>query len=268
MTIRSLFVFALVAALAACHRGQVDAVPRPELGGALATVGTPQQVDSLWARGREFFNHGKWQRAQESFERMIAVAQPGDERLPQAHFFLAECYFATNSHLQAVREFRRVSDETPDASIASEALLRAGDAYADLWRRPELDPTYGHTALATYQELLNRYPGTSAAQRAQARIQDLQNRFAYKQYRAGLFYFRLKAYDSAILYFRDLVATYPRAAIVPETLVRLVKAYQILGYKEDVNETCGYIRRYYPQAPGADELCPAGEPVAADTTKR
>ena len=33
-------------------------------------------------------------------------------------------------------------------------------------------------------------------------------------------------------------------------------------------ETCGYIRRYYPQAPGADELCPAGEPVAADTTKR
>ena len=35
---------------------------------------------------------------------------------------------------------------------------------------PELDPSYGQTALATYQELLNRYPGGSAAARAQQRI--------------------------------------------------------------------------------------------------
>ena len=81
--------------------------------------------------------------------------------------------------------------------------------YADLWRRPELDPSYGQTALATYQELLNRYPGHTAAKRAQERIDDLQERFAFKEYKAALYYMRLKAYDSAILYLKDLVATYP-----------------------------------------------------------
>ena len=62
------------------------------------------------------------------------------------------------------REFRKVSDDTPNDPLAPEALLRAGDVYADLWRRPELDPSYGQTALATYQELLNRYPGAPRGQ--------------------------------------------------------------------------------------------------------
>jgi outer membrane protein assembly factor BamD len=128
--------------------------------------------------------------------------------------------------------------------------------YADLWRRPELDPTYGQTALATYQELLNRYPGISAATRAQLRIAELNERFAYKTYKAALFYFRLKAYDSAILYFKDLVATYPKASVVPDALVKLVEAYRKLGYREDVQETCDYIRRFHPKAPGANQVCP------------
>ena len=159
------------------------------------------------------------------------------------------------SHLEAAREFRKTSDDTPNDPLAADALLRVGDVYADLWRRPELDPSYGQTALATYQELVNRYPGTNAATRAQGRIADLQERFAYKEYRAALYYFKLKAYDSAILYLKDVAATYPRAAITPEALVKLVQAYQKLGYKEDVEETCGYIRRFHPDAAKRYRVC-------------
>ena len=121
-----------------------------------------------------------------------------------------------------------------------------GDVYADLWRRPELDPSYGQTALATYQELLNRYPGSTPAKRAQDRIDDLKERFAYKEYKAALYYFRLKAYDSAILYLKDVVATYPARRDRSDALIKLVQAYRTLGYKEDVQETCGYIRRFHP----------------------
>ena len=68
--------------------------------------------------------------------------------------------------------------------------------------------------------------------------------------------FRLKAYDSAILYLKGVVATYPRAAIAPEALIKLVEAYRKVGYREDVQETCGYIRRFHPGARGTDEVCP------------
>jgi outer membrane protein assembly factor BamD len=214
------------------------------------------EVDTLWMRAQAAVRRGKWGDAVKHLDRLLLEFPPGDPRVAQAHFFEGEAQFALGSHLQAVREFRKVSDDTPNDPLAPEALLRAGDAYADLWRRPELDPSYGQTALATYQELINRYPEGSAAKRAQQRINDLQERFAVKEYKAALYYMRLKAYDSAILYLKDLVATYPRSSVAPDALIRLVQAYRTLGYKEDVQETCGYLRRFHASAPGAGKACP------------
>lgn len=223
----------------------------------LAEGASKQEVDSLWSRAQQGIRTGKWADAIKQLERALLEFEPGDGRVSRAHFYLGEAHFGMGSQLTAAREFRKVSDETPNDPLAPEALLRAGDAYADLWRRPELDPSYGQTALATYQELLNRYPAGTAAKRAQDRINDLQERFAFKEYKAALYYFRLKAYDSAILYLKDLVATYPRASVAPAALIKLVQAYRTLGYKEDVQETCGYIRRFHPQAAGVGEACPS-----------
>jgi outer membrane assembly lipoprotein YfiO len=214
------------------------------------------EVDALWKKVEQAVRHAKWSEAAKLLERVLLELPPGDPRIPQAHFWLGEAHFARGNHLEGVREFRHTSDDTPNHPLAPDALLRVGDVYADLWRRPELDPTYGQTALATYQELLNRYPGTSAAQRAQHGIAELNEKFAYKSYKAGLFYFRLKAYDSAILYFKDLVASYPKTHVVPDALIKLVEAYRKLGYREDVQETCGYIRRFHPNAPLVNEVCP------------
>jgi TolA-binding protein len=53
------------------------------------------------------------------------------------------------------------------------------------------------------------------------------------------------------------VATYPRASIAPDALLKLVEAYRRLGYQEDVQETCGYLRRFHPNALRGDRHCPA-----------
>ena len=221
-----------------------------------AETASAAEIDTLWAQAQSAVRRGKWADAIKAIDRVLLEFPPGDPRVAQAHLWEGEAQFAQGSHLQAAREFRKVSDDSPNDPLAPEALLRAADVYADLWRRPELDPSYGQTALATYQELLNRYPGGSAAKRAQQRIDDLQERFAYKEYKAALYYMRLKAFDSAILYLKDLVATYPRSAVAPDALIHLVEAYRTLGYKEDVQETCGYIRRFHASAPGVGKACP------------
>jgi outer membrane protein assembly factor BamD len=241
--------------LAGCGggRGRENSAPAP----VSATGASAATIDSLWHQAEQAIHHGKWGDAQKLLDRVNLEFSPGDPRVGRAHYYLGEALFAQNRQLEAAREFRRASDETPNDPIAPEALLRLGDVYADLWRRPELDPTYGQTALSTYQELMNRYPGSSAAKRGQLRIAELNERFATKEFKAGMFYFRLKAYDSAILYLKDVVATYPKAAIVPEALVKLVQAYKALGYREDVQETCGYIQRFHPRAPQVGEVCPS-----------
>ena len=231
-----------------------------------ATGISREEVDKLWTRAMAQFRHGRWSKAATLFERVTLEFPPGDTLATEARFRLAECYFGQKNQLQAAREFRRVSDDTPNAPLAPEALLRAGDAYADLWRRPELDATYGQTALATYQELLNRYPDAPAAARARMRTRSWRSSSPGRNSRRPSTTTGSRPTTRRFIYLKDIAATYPRASVTPQALLKLVDAYRALGYAEDVRETCGYIRRFHPTTPGLDGSCPVGRdsiPAAA-----
>ncbi|HJP56947.1 MAG TPA: outer membrane protein assembly factor BamD [Gemmatimonadales bacterium] len=263
--IRRCLTAAVLLMAAACARGTPAAAPTPVTpvaGPPAGTVVPANLLDSLAAELDSARAHRKWDQVITLADRLALELPPGDARATRTHLYRGEAYFEKHDYLQAAREFRRVSDENPLDPLAPEGLLRVGDAYARLWRRPELDATYGQTALATYQELLTRYPTSEVAKQAQARITELNDKFALKAFKSAQYYMRLKAYDSAIIYFKDLVVSYPRAAIVPSALVRLIDAYRSLNYQEDVQETCDYLRKYHSASADAMKAC-AGVPAPA-----
>jgi outer membrane protein assembly factor BamD len=255
----------LLVATGACAR-------RPRPVSAVSPAATPsgisqEEVARLWNRAMGDYTRGKWGKAATLFERLTLELPAGDSLVTVARFRLGECYFGQKNQLQAAREFRKVSDESPNAPLAPTALLRAGDAYADLWRRPELDNTYGETARSTYQELLNRYPDSPAAARARLQLAELEEMSARKEFKTAQYYFRLRAYDSAILYLKSIAASYPRAAVTPRVLLKLVDAYRRVGYAEDLQETCSYIWRFHPTTPGLSSSCPTPrDTIAAPAT--
>ncbi len=232
--------------LAACHpRGRV---PRA------APVVAPE-VDL--ARALNLFHRGEFRRAQIVFQRVGFQLPPGSAELAEANYYGAECSFQLGDYVQAASDFRKVSDEFSTTEYAPLALLRAGDANLRLWHRPELDPSYGETALAIYQELAGRFPDSDAAARARPHVRRLENQFSEKTYKTGMFYLRRKAFDSAIIYFKDVIANYPTTARAPDALLRLVDSYRAIGYKQELQETCEHLRRFYPQATGLARTCPA-----------
>ena len=240
---------AVMVLVAACHRGapRVQPVVQPE-----------DQV----TRAMELFHRGNMRGAQTLLQRAAFELPPGSPTLAQVRYYLAECYFQIGDRVQAAAEFRKVADEFPTTEYAPLALLRAGDANLRLWRRPELDPTYGETALAIYQELAGRYPDSDAAARARAHVVRLENQFAEKTYKNGMFYFKRKAFDSAIIYYKDVIANYPNSRRTPDALLRLVDSYRAIRYTQELQETCDHLRRYYPNAAGLNKSCPR----TADTT--
>ncbi len=254
---------ATVCLVAACGGKEPTPTPTPVRSG----TATAASIDSMWARADDLFRRGKWDDAAVAYERVQLEMPAGDARIPLSRYRLAETRLGQKSNLQAVREFRRVSDDFATDTLAPIALVRAGDAYAALWRRPELDPTYGTVAQATYQEVLTRFPGTPAAAQASLKLSELEEKFAYKAYKGAAFYLRFKAYDSAVLLLKNVVATYPRTRIIPEALDDLIGAYRKLGYEEDVRDTCDYFRRFQPDSPRLAKSCPAATtPAPAPTT--
>ena len=220
-------------------------------------VQTVTSPETELKHAQDLMRRGDFRRAQLVLQRLSFEFAPGQAEAAAARYYLAECYFQTGDRVQAAHDFRKVADEFPASEYAPLALLRAGDSNLRLWRRAELDPTYGETALSIYQELAGRYPDTDAAARARPHVRRLQNQFAEKTYKNGMFYLRRKAYDSAIIYFKDVIANYPEATLAPDALLRLVDSYRAIGYKDELQETCAHLHRFYPQATGLTKSCPA-----------
>ncbi|HET8713371.1 MAG TPA: outer membrane protein assembly factor BamD [Gemmatimonadales bacterium] len=207
-------------------------------------------------RAMRLFRRGDFRKAQVVFQRLTFEFSVTQDEMAQARYYGAECNFQLGDYVQAAADFRKVADEFSTTEYAPIALLRAGDANLRLWRRPELDPTYGETALAIYQELAGRYPESDAAARARLHVRRLENQFAEKTYKNGMFYLRRKAFDSAIIYFKDVIANFPNAQRAPDALLRLADSYRAIGYTQELQETCDHLRRFYPNT-RLDDSCPA-----------
>ena len=230
------FLTALAAAavlgLAGCGRFDVRNFPTP---------------DGLYQASLREFRGGHFDKALTGFQKLTYDLSASDTLYVLSRFYLAECDFGLGDFITAAREFRRVSDESPTFRLAPRALLRAADSYAAQWTQPELDPTNGQTALATYQELQGRFPSSEAAQIATARVRALNEEFATKEMDNALFYYQRGAYDSAILYFKDLIASYSASVLVPEAYAYLVRSYRTIGWKDEQSAFCLQLRSYYPQ---------------------
>lgn len=215
----------------------------------------PSPVE-LFEGSKQAYQKGDCTGALRGFARVVFELPARDPRLAEARYLTGECRFQSGEYLEASRELRRAADDFPTHEVAPTALMRSGDALTKLWKRAELDPTYGEQALSVYSEVLQRYPNSSAAGLTRERVTELGDRFAAKDIKTGDFYFRIKAYDSAIIYFRSVIASWPQSTHAPRALIRLVETYQRIGYDEEVLETCAHLRRYYAEAEGLDQVCP------------
>jgi len=214
--------------------------------------------EDLYQASMHQFRTGHYDKAQSGFQTLTFGVGARDTLYPLARFFLAESYFSQGDFATAAQEFRRVADENPNHGVAPDALLRAADSYAKMWEMPDLDPANGQSALATYQELSGRFPQASATRVAATRLQVLNERFAQKEMNVALFYFRRNAFDSAILYFKDLIASYPSTSLVPEAYVYIVRSYHAIGYADQEAQFCNALQQFYPRLADAKRYCGNG----------
>lgn len=216
--------------------------------------GTPEK---LYVASLTAFKKHRWDDAVAGFEKLTLDLPAHDTLLAQSYFYLGQAHEKKVEPLLAAQAFSRLADAFPDDSLAPPALFAAGHAYEKLWRRPNLDATYGQSALSEYQTLLALYPGSPLKDQAEGQVAHLQEWFAEKDFDNGLHYYHCKAYDSAIIDFKDVVKNFPNVPITREAYVRLVDSYRAIHYKEDAADVCNTLRITYPADLQVRERCGA-----------
>jgi outer membrane assembly lipoprotein YfiO len=237
-----LALLACASIVAGCHRQGFD--PRAF-----------QSTDALFSAALREYEARRWSNAARAFEVLTVDLPARDPRLASAYFYLGSTQQRMGEHLTAAQTFYRVYESFPDDTLAPRALLQAGRAYSTLWRKPDLDATHGRSAHGVYQTLVVMYPSAPETPEAQREIARLEQMFATKDYNTGYHYLRLRAYDSAIIYFTDVIENWPNAPRTRDAHLRLLEAYTAIRYTEDARELCASMRARYPNDREVTQAC-------------
>lgn len=225
--------------------------------------------EALYAAGMREFEQEHWSNAVAAFEKLTNDLPARDTLLPRSFWYLAQAHARQRDYLLAAQSYTRLFESFVDDTLADDAAIEAARNYRKLWRKPSLDPTYGELALAAYNTFLGLYGESSPfADDARREIVELEQMFATKDYETGMFYFRRKAYDSANIYFENIVQRWPHVPRARDALLRLAESYRAIRYRENYAETCAKLRESYAAGPDVAEVCRDVPAVTANDTTR
>ncbi len=234
--------------------------PRVALGLlVLALLGCPKELprdlppDELYRLGAEAFERQRWDRAIEALQRFL-FQDPGHPKADSANYLIGESYFQQKQYLTAAAEFLRLAQNRPAGPLADDSRYRACQAYYQLSPRPELDQEYTDEAIDQCRSVVLLYPGSPFAEPAAQRTKELSDKLARKYYLNAVYYFKRRAYDSAIVYLEHLVNNFDGASVEAQALLKLYETYTKVGYVQEAQETRDRLLREYPNSPEAREL--------------
>ena len=230
---------------------------------------------ALYRAGLQEFQQAHWDNAVTVFEKLTTDLPARDTLLPRSHWYLGRSHQERGEWVLAATSFAHLVESFPDDTLADDAALESARSYRKLWRKPALDPTYGENALASFTTLMGLYPQSPLIPQAKVELAELEDMFAQKNYLSGMYYFRRGGFDSAIIYFKDIVAKYPTSPTTKLARLRLVDSYKAIRYREDASDACLILRTTYPNdddvavtckdvaVPGAPATTPSPAPPAA-----
>jgi tol-pal system protein YbgF len=133
-------------------------------GGEQLLSGAAGGADELWNVAQNQLGRGSLNSASRAFEQFIAD-NPSDERVPEAHFFLADILVQQDELEEALAAFQEIQELFPTAPRVPDALYRIAVLQEELG-----DP---EAAKATLERIMNTYPDAPIAMLARDKLREI-----------------------------------------------------------------------------------------------
>lgn len=191
-----------------------------------------RDVDFRFKRGQEYFEKEKYFKAIEDFK-FVVLNNPGGEMADDAQLYLADSHFEQEEYVVAAAEYRRLMRRYPESPLVEKAQYKLGMCFVELSPHYLLDQEYTRKAISQLQGFLEDYPNSQYQPEITKQIQQLRDKLSHKMYSNGHLYYILDQYDSALIYYNNLLDQYYDTAWSNQARLERAVSLRHLGRQQE-----------------------------------
>jgi len=165
-------------------------------------------------------------------------------------FYTAESYYMQKEYIFAEYEYRTFIKDFPSSAFIAEARFHLGLTYYNLSPKYSLDQEYSKYAISELLEYIEAFPQDKNVPEAEAKIKELRDKLAYKDFVIAENYMKLDNNRSAAVYFQDIYENYIESEWADNAMVGHAEAL-INGKKYD--EASKVLDKFYKLFPKSDQ---------------
>ena len=202
-------------------------------------------VSAIYNEAMDTLNEGLYADAAVKFDE-VERQHPYSSWATKAQLMAAYAHYETNAYDDAVIALDRFIELHPSNRDTPYAYYLKGLSYYEQISDIARDQRMTRRALATFRELINRYPNSRYARDAKIKLDLTSDHLAGKDMEIGRDYLRQGHNLAAINRFKAVIEGYQTTTHVPEALHRLTEAYLSLGIIEEGRKTAAVLGHNFP----------------------
>jgi outer membrane protein assembly factor BamD len=201
------------------------------------------------AHAMKLYNDESYEDAIKEFE-PIVMQFPGHAVVDQAQYYLGMSHFNRKEYILAAYEFSKLINNMAASKLLPDAQYMLGECYYQLSPDFSLDQKYTKKSIQEFQSFTDFFPNNEKIKTAEARIAELNDKLAYKEYNSAYIYERLEYYNAALYYYNNVVETYHDSKYAP---VALYKRINILVSRDKKKEALKDITKFMDRYPDSKD---------------
>lgn len=159
-------------------------------------------------------------KAIEIFNKVVENA-PYSSYAPLAQFKIGEAYKKAGDFNSAILEFQKLLDNYPDSALVDDAKYEIAYATYKASLKPYYDQAPTDAAIAQFEEFAKGDQKEKLGDEAADTLQKLRERKAESIYETAFFYERQKHYESALIYYNEILKSYSDTSCATKVVARV-----------------------------------------------
>ena len=189
------------------------------------------ELNDKLVKGKNLFEKEKYTRSLDSFNYII-VNDRGSEIGLEARFYHAEASFELKDFSEAINSYEKYLQYSMNDERTQYVKYKICKSFFNLSTKHNRDQSNNDNAKTKIQFFIDEYPGTAFLEESTEMLDILRKRKAEKVYEIGKLYLKIREYDSAILYFNDVMKDYYDTIYSDESIISLIFLHLIKGDNE------------------------------------